>query len=218
MIVVAVVNSKGGVGKTTLTATLGVRAAKDSPRVALVDLDPQQSLHDWWASRGQGDNPTMFTGAKYADDAVEALRRDGWDWVFLDGPPSGLTTIEDMVHAADLVLIPIKPSGLDFKASHDVVVMAREANIPMLVVFNDIVSSDHRRVSESRLFLEREGLALAKQQITHRSSHISAMNVGKSAAEVNGGRDKEATEEIEALWAEVKKAARAAARQKTRAA
>ena len=43
MYVIAVVNTKGGVGKTTLASALAVRAAKDSPRVAMVDLDPQRS-------------------------------------------------------------------------------------------------------------------------------------------------------------------------------
>jgi cellulose biosynthesis protein BcsQ len=49
MLIIAVTNTKGGVGKTTLVASLGVRAAQDkfkggSPyRVALVDLDPMRA-------------------------------------------------------------------------------------------------------------------------------------------------------------------------------
>jgi chromosome partitioning protein len=217
MITVAIVNSKGGVGKTTLTATLGVRAAKDSPRVALVDLDPQRSLAAWCHDRGAHGNPQLFTGADYATEAVDALRLDGWDWVFLDGPPSGITTIEEMIAAADLVIIPIKPGVFDFRASQEVVAITMDAKVPFIVVFNDIVSSDHKRVAEARKFLENEGLPVAKQQITHRSSHISAMNVGKTAAEVNSGRDKDAAEEIDALWAEVKKLARSAAKKRAAA-
>ena len=214
MITVAVVNSKGGVGKTTLTATLGVRAAQDSPRVALVDLDPQKSLAAWCSDRKNCTNPALFTGENRAEDAVDALRTDGWDWVFLDGPPSGLSTIEEMIGAADFVIVPIKPGLLDFRATQEVVAAIRDARVPYLIVFNDIVSTDHVRVAEARKFLSAEKLPVANQQITHRGSHISAMNVGKTAAEVNSGRDKAAIEEIDALWAEVKKLARAAAKQR----
>ena len=44
MIVVSVINYKGGVGKTTLTANLGAELAFRGRRVLLIDLDPQASL------------------------------------------------------------------------------------------------------------------------------------------------------------------------------
>ncbi len=44
MKVVSVINIKGGVGKTTLTANLGAELASRGMRVLLIDLDPQASL------------------------------------------------------------------------------------------------------------------------------------------------------------------------------
>jgi chromosome partitioning protein len=44
MKVVSVINIKGGVGKTTLTANLGAELASRGYRVLLIDLDPQASL------------------------------------------------------------------------------------------------------------------------------------------------------------------------------
>jgi len=44
MQVVSVINFKGGVGKTTLTANLGAELARRGKRVLLLDLDPQSSL------------------------------------------------------------------------------------------------------------------------------------------------------------------------------
>src|SRR5690349_2786294 len=97
MIVIAVVNSKGGVGKTTLASALAVRAAEDSPRIALVDFDPQGSLTAWSRRReahGDGDpNPCLFRDPTEPDrlpdpaSVREALERDGWDWCILDSPP-----------------------------------------------------------------------------------------------------------------------------------
>lgn len=42
--VMAVVNQKGGTGKTTTCENLGVGLAKEGKKVLLVDTDPQASL------------------------------------------------------------------------------------------------------------------------------------------------------------------------------
>src|SRR5262249_19562921 len=138
MITVAVVNTKGGVGKTTLASALAVRAARDSKRVAMVDLDPQKSLVEWWRRRGESENPCILQGAETAADAIEALNHTGWDWAFLDGAPAFLERFQEMVEAADFVVIPVKPSMVDLLATQDAVALSREAGASFLVVFNDV--------------------------------------------------------------------------------
>lgn len=216
MVVIAVANSKGGTGKTTLASALAVRAARESKRVAMVDLDPQKSLVAWWKRRGRSDNPTIFEGADTAGDAVEALELDGWDWVFLDGPPSYLGVIQDMIEAADFTLIPVKPSVVDILATQDAIALAREADAAFAVVVND-AGPKERVADKARESLLSFGVPILDTVIVHRVSHITAMTVGKSAAEVNNGRDKSAAEEIDALWREVKAAATKAARARAKA-
>lgn len=215
MKVIAVVNSKGGTGKTTLASALSVRAAQESKRVAMVDLDPQKSLIAWWQRRGKTDNPTIFEGAETAEDAVEALAYDGWDWAFLDGPPKDLHVIDEMIRAADFVLIPTKASMADIHASQDAIAMAREANATFSVVFNEIYPRE-RIVDKAREFLASVNVPMLGTDIMRRTSHVTGMTVGKSAAEVNGGRDAAATAEIDGLWREVKAAVNKAARAKKR--
>ena len=216
MVVIAVANSKGGTGKTTLASALAVRAARESKRVAMVDLDPQKSLVAWWKRRGRSDNPTIFEGADTAGDAVEALELDGWDWVFLDGPPSYLGVIQEMIEAADFVLIPVKPSVVDILATQDAIALAREADAAFAVVVND-AGPKERVADKARESLLSFGVPILNTVIVHRVSHITAMTVGKSAAEVNNGRDKAAAEEVDALWREVKAAALKAARARAKA-
>jgi chromosome partitioning protein len=212
VIVISVVNTKGGVGKTTLASALAVRAAQEG-RVAMVDLDPQRSLVSWWARRGKSDNPEIFEGPETAQDAVEALRLNSpYNYVFIDGPPAHLMTIEDMVQAADYVLIPIKPSAHDLIASQDAVVLARRAEADFGIVFNDVRRGE-TAVRSARNELLNFDLPILTTEIRHRVSHINAAAKGKSAAEL---RDKAAIGEIDDLWAEVRQAASSAVKRRAR--
>jgi chromosome partitioning protein len=205
MIVIAVVNTKGGTGKTTLSASLAVRAAKDNPRVAMVDLDPQKSLVAWWRRRGSSDNPTIFEGADTTADAIEALKHTGWDWVFLDGPPNLLSRTQEMIASADFVLIPVKASMLDLLASEGAIAISRDEGAEFAVVFNE-VNPREKIIEKGRDILTDLDVPYFATAIARRASHITGMAAGKSATEINGGRDTAAAAEIEALWQELKRA------------
>jgi chromosome partitioning protein len=221
MITIAVVNSKGGVGKTTLSAALSVHAAQTENakrRVAIVDLDPQQSLAKWWARRGspegQPDSPTILSGVDSAVEAVERANESGlYDILFLDGPPAFLETMAEMITAADFTLIPMKASLVDLLASEDAVVLARERAGGFLVVFND-VGAKEKAVEKARAILFNSDVPIAETQVRHLAAHVAGMNKGKSGAEVKGGH--EAGSDISALWAEVWPLATKAARKRAR--
>jgi chromosome partitioning protein len=214
MITIAVVNTKGGVGKTTLSAALAIRAAADGKRVAIVDMDPQKALIAWWRRRGpnQSDSPQLFEGPDTAYDAVEAAAFNGWDIVILDGPPAFLVVVQEMIQAADFALIPVKPSTVDLMATQDAVALAHTAGVPFLCVFNDVVRPE-KAVDQARQFLLNCDIPVARTQVMHRISHINAMSVGKSAAEVrtSKGKDTAAAKEIDDLWLVVIAAATKAA-------
>jgi chromosome partitioning protein len=203
MQIVAVCNTKGGVGKSTLAAALAVRAAQDGDRrVAIVDLDAQQTLAAWFKDRSIKDRPEVFGGELSPASAVEKLSLAGWDLVFLDGPPSFLELVKEAIEVADLVLIPVKPSVPDLRSTQDAVVLARQARKPILVVINDATARDNT-VDTTRAVLDGAKVPVAKQVMHHRVSHMHGFAAGKTAAEVNGGRDREAAKEIDALWVEV---------------
>src|SRR6478752_7914034 len=91
--VVTLAGTKGGTGKTTLASSLAVRAAEDSPKVALIDLDPQESLSSWWTRRGKSKNPKLFE-VDATTEAIELLISQSWQWVFIDTGPAKIELIE----------------------------------------------------------------------------------------------------------------------------
>jgi chromosome partitioning protein len=209
MHVIGFLNSKGGVGKSTLATAIAVRAAQESPRVCLVDLDPQGSVSEWWTRRGEPDNPTLFRGADRASDAIEALELDGWDWVILDGPPGSLSVTADAIGVSTFVVVPMRASGLDLLASQECVELCQEAGVPFMVVFNATKGgAKDRLLDAARAPLFEGDIPIAQTAITQRVSYVTAATTGKTGAE----KDAAAGEEIDALWKEIKSGALKAAR------
>ncbi|MDM7325419.1 MAG: ParA family protein [Thermus sp.] len=113
MRVVAVVNGKGGVGKTTTAVNLAAILAEKAP-VLLVDADPQGSA-TWWA--GRGDMP--FDLAQEADPhLLLRLRRvRGYGAVVVDTPPALRSeALQAVLRASDFALLPTPPAPLDLEA------------------------------------------------------------------------------------------------------
>jgi cellulose biosynthesis protein BcsQ len=63
---IAIASAKGGVGKSTITSALAVRACLESLKVALLDLNADQgNLTQWWMTRRQPMNPARHGHRKY---------------------------------------------------------------------------------------------------------------------------------------------------------
>jgi chromosome partitioning protein len=120
--VVALLNQKGGVGKTTLSVHLATVLAERF-KVLLVDGDPQGSALDWSAQRELEGAPSRFPVVGLPKETLHrelAAIRPDYQWVVIDGPPRVNKIARSAIVAADVVVIPVQPSPFDIWAAADV--------------------------------------------------------------------------------------------------
>lgn len=131
-VIIAVLNQKGGVGKTTLATHLATELAYRGERVLMVDADPQGSALDWSQMRVQRRMPRLAGVIGLARETlhheVPVIARNV-DHVVIDGPPRVTALARSAILASDLVLVPVLPSPYDVWASADVVALIAEARL-----------------------------------------------------------------------------------------
>src|ERR1700690_408678 len=114
---VAVISQKGGAGKTTLAVNLAVAAELSNVATVLIDLDPQASAKTWHDIRARKDAPFVVSAqASRLEEVLEVSRTNGAEFVIIDTAPHSEAAALAAARAADLVLIPCRPSILDLKA------------------------------------------------------------------------------------------------------
>jgi chromosome partitioning protein len=130
---IALVNQKGGVGKTTLAMNLAACLAFEGRRALVIDADPQQSASRWAAVRSSPGGIDVIR--LDADRPIEIVSQDfdriaaraNAEYVVVDCPPQLRSATEVAVLLADVTLIPIGPSPLDIWAAEEVLDFARDA-------------------------------------------------------------------------------------------
>jgi chromosome partitioning protein len=206
--IVALLNQKGGVGKTTLALHLAGAWARQGCHVTVIDADPQGSALDWSEQRAKEGRPRLFGVLGLARDTLHREAPEiarGVDHVVIDGPPRIAGLMRSALLAADLVLIPAQPSPFDGWASGEMLNLIREARIfrPELVarfVLN--------RCAARTIIARETGDALAEHdppvlaaRIGQRIAFADAARTGQLVFEVESGHA--AAREITALAAEI---------------
>lgn len=179
--IVALLNQKGGVGKTTVATHIAGELALRNQHVVLLDADPQGSALDWTQRRAQQGLPRLFSAVGLAretlhQEAPELARRA--DHIVIDGPPRIAALVRSALLAADRVIIPVQPSPYDLWASDEMVALIREAQVfrPELAAAFVI----NRRISTTIIGREARQ-ALAENRYRHRVQRFASASSSPTA-------------------------------------
>jgi chromosome partitioning protein len=212
-VIIALLNQKGGVGKTTLALHLAGHRARQGKRVILADADPQGSALDWSEHRAREGLPRLFGAVGLAHDTLHReapeLARDARHLI-IDGPPRIAGLMRSALLAADIVLIPAQPSPFDGWASGEMLKLIAEARIfPPQLIARFVLNRCGARTSIARdtaeLLAAQDPPALAAT-VGQRVSFADAARSGQLISELDlGGL---AAREIAALASEIDRIAR----------
>jgi chromosome partitioning protein len=179
----AIISQKGGAGKTTLAVHLAAAAAQAGYRSAVIDLDPQGTAASW-GDRRQAQEPEVISGQAVRLPAlVKAAQENGADFLILDTAPNADQTASLAARAADVVLIPCRPSAFDLEAIQTTLLLAKTAGKPAYVVLNAVPPRSGGIDREATASLAEQGAAVAPHQLTQRAAFAHGVIDGRTAQE-----------------------------------
>jgi len=179
----ALVAQKGGVGKTTVAVNLAVAAQAAGVRTILFDLDPQESAVVW-ADRRQAELPHVeFLTERRLPAALAAAEAQGFKLVIIDTPPAAGPQAYTAAQAADLVLVPCRPSLIDLDAIKRTAQLVKSAGITAFVVFNAAPAGATTLLDDARAIVDSAGLVAAPAVLRERSAFRAAWPLGKGVIE-----------------------------------
>ena len=199
---VLVATQKGGSGKSTLVAHLGVTASQSGERVALIDTDPQGSLAGWGARR-EADTPLVAaTTLLGLPEALDAARNDGMTLAIVDTPGSFGAAEANAIAQADFILIPARPSPFDLGAIAKTLDAVRAIRRPAAIVLTQCRAVGTEAV-EMRAALADVGVEVLPETVGVRVAFVVAITGGLAVTEFER-HDSPAVVEIRALYAALK--------------
>jgi len=179
----AMVAQKGGTGKTTLALSLAVVAEAAGRSVLVVDLDPQASACKW-SDRRAGETPLVVDAqpARLAA-ALAKAEQAGIDLAIVDTPARVEQAAAEAAKAADLVLIPCKPSILDLETLRATVelVQGRSRRAPLVVL--NAVPAQGTRSEQAAEATTGMGLEVCPAYIGQRVAFEYAAQAGQAVTE-----------------------------------
>lgn len=206
VMIIALVNSKGGVGKSTLAGNLAGWLHEQGYKVILADCDTQQSSSEWIREAVPEIQVARLSSADEVLDELPALSKEA-DFVVADGPGSQTETSRALLMWADLAVIPCKASMFEARALDKNTAFVRQAQAirkgpPEAIAVLAMVGKDYRLTKDMREAATSLGLTLAENSVTLRQAYADAPGQATFVWRM-GYSARDAGEEIDLLFREI---------------
>jgi chromosome partitioning protein len=200
---IALVTQKGGSGKSTLAACLAVAAKEAGERVFIIDMDPQKSLVKWSKRRDDANLAVEAISAGKLNSALAELAKSNVTLTIIDTPATDSPTAEAAMKAADLSIIPCRPTIFDIWSSETTRVRLKALGKDFAFLLNQCPPArESQRVQEGVAALEAMG-GLLTPLIAARVDYQEAAREGMGVTELNPHG--KAAQEVQQLWSSLKR-------------
>lgn len=216
-LIIAIVNGKGGVGKSTASINLAGALEKARKSILLIDSDPQGTTSDWYKSRKEQPanrllhkNLFLTDSPWTAEELTSKLKQlsKNYDYVIVDCGPANDLIERTVLTLSDYAIIPVTPSPYDIRSVKKTIDLIREgqekAKIkvkPHLLISRKVIGTVLAR--EARQALKTLDVPIMKTEISQRIALCEAGIEGKTIFEYSPASP--AAEEFTNLRKEVEK-------------
>jgi chromosome partitioning protein len=204
MHVIAVLNQKGGAGKTAIATHLARALQLTGSSVLLVDSDPQGSARDWAAVCEDQPVPVVGIDRPTIDRDLKSIAK--MEYVVIDGAPQAADLAVSAIKAANFILIPVQPSPYDIWATADLVELVKQrievtdGKLQAAFVVSRAIKGT-KIGAEVTGALTDYGLPVLDARITQRVSYPSTAANGTTVLDTEP--DGDAAREVRALLKEI---------------
>jgi chromosome partitioning protein len=204
--IIVITNSKGGVGKSTLSVHLAAWLSQQGYRVTLADCDSQQSSSEWIREAVPQVATVVLDNPDSILNELPVLDQEA-DFVVADGPGSQSETSRALLLRADLAIVPCKASMLEVRALAKATEKLRQAQDiragkPPAVIVLSMVGKNYRLTQDMKAAAAALDLPIASTPLILRQAYADAPGQGSVVWKL-GSRAAEAAKEIDQLFREI---------------
>jgi chromosome partitioning protein len=208
--IISVLNTKGGVGKSTISLNLAIMRATSGKEVLLVDGDRQATIMQAIAQRASlGASAAASVAVAHLTEGpllrAQVLQaRTKYDDIVIDAGGRDSTALRAALMVSDIVLMPFQPRSFDVWGIGDMAELIKEAcclrqNLNVFAVLNGADSRGHDNAAAADAVSEMEHIQYLNTPIGRRKSLADSAGSGLSIIEWKP-KDTKATTELTSLY------------------
>lgn len=202
---IAVVNQKGGAGKSTIAVHLARWLQRQQKAILVIDADGQKTSSIWLESL---ESEIPFIVLQDPNELLDQLPKlaEEHQWLIVDGPATLSETTRALLLWADLALIPCQPAGVDLASASDTVRLVRQAQairggLPKAALFlNKAIKGTKLKTEAIAVLQQVQDIKLLKPIIHQRQIITDAFGQGATVFELTGTPAGTARRELDSLF------------------